>query len=156
MIHKHLSASLELHYGASVSHERTHVLLQLGNGMDQVRVRLTSDEVDELIADLERNKIRLCGLTLDELKLARDCTALLCKEFNCDLEVVSGKHNQLEYIEEVLGINDVRDKLVLTVTPPLQIDWLKLIVKQAEENKSILYTERSLSDRKSINERYGF
>lgn len=59
MIHKKLSAKHDTHFGTNVNCERTHVLLQLGDGMDQVRVRLTVKEVNQLIADLQKEVIRL-------------------------------------------------------------------------------------------------
>lgn len=55
MIHRRLS-NPEQHYGVNVNFDRTHVLLQLGDESDQVRVRLTPDEVDEIIAELQKKK----------------------------------------------------------------------------------------------------
>lgn len=54
MIHKKLSAKPDTHYGININVDRTHVLLQLGDEMDQVRIRLTYEEVDKLIKDLQR------------------------------------------------------------------------------------------------------
>lgn len=59
MIHKRLSAKPDTHYGTNVNHDRTHVLLQLGDEMEQVRVRLTPEEVDQVIADLQKRKEEL-------------------------------------------------------------------------------------------------
>lgn len=54
MIHKKLSAKPDTYYGTSINTNKTHVLLQLGDEMDQVRTRLTYEEVDQLIKDLQR------------------------------------------------------------------------------------------------------
>ena len=59
MIHIRLSAKPDTHYGTNTNCDKTHVLLQLGDEMDQVRVRLTVEEVDRLIADLQKRKEEL-------------------------------------------------------------------------------------------------
>ena len=59
MIHKKLSVNPEHHYGTNTNFEKTHVLLQLGDDREQVRVRLTPEEVDQVIADLKKRKEEL-------------------------------------------------------------------------------------------------
>jgi hypothetical protein len=59
MIHKNLSAKPDTHYGTNINHDKTCVLLQLGDGMEQVRVRLTAEEVDRIITDLQNRKEEL-------------------------------------------------------------------------------------------------
>jgi hypothetical protein len=62
MVHKQLSAKPDTHYGTSINYDKTHVLLQLGDEIDQVRVRLTASEVDQLITDLNfvKSKVFHC------------------------------------------------------------------------------------------------
>lgn len=52
--------SREQHYGVNSNCDKNRVLLQLGDGMEQVRVQLTADEVDQLITHLQhrRDEIR--------------------------------------------------------------------------------------------------
>jgi len=59
MKHTTLSADSDTHYGVGWNSDKTHVLLQLGEGFDQVRVRLTTEEVDRLINGLQRCKNKL-------------------------------------------------------------------------------------------------
>lgn len=59
MIHRRLSGHPEQHYGVNTNFDKTHVLLQLGDDSGQVRVRLTADEVDEVIAELQKRKQEL-------------------------------------------------------------------------------------------------
>ncbi len=63
MIHHTLSTNSDQHYGVNVNCEKTHVLLQLGDELEQVRVQLTADEVDQIIIHLQirRDEIRLNG-----------------------------------------------------------------------------------------------
>lgn len=59
MIHRNLSTKKEQHFATNINSVKTRVLLQLGDGMEQVRVQLTVREVDELIADLQQRKADL-------------------------------------------------------------------------------------------------
>jgi len=56
MIHHRLATNNEQHFGVNVNHEKTRVLLQLGDGMEQVRVQLTADEVDQVITHLQQRR----------------------------------------------------------------------------------------------------
>lgn len=60
MIHHTLTTNREQHYGVNSNCDKNRVLLQLGDGMEQVRVQLTADEVDQLITHLQhrRDEIR--------------------------------------------------------------------------------------------------
>ena len=44
------------HYGVGTNFGRNIVLLQIGLGMEQLRVALTSNEVDKLINDLRKSQ----------------------------------------------------------------------------------------------------
>ena len=56
MIHHILKGDKQQHYGINVNADKTHVLLQLGDKMDQIRVKLTPEEVDQIIANLKIRK----------------------------------------------------------------------------------------------------
>ena len=58
MIHKSLKAGTQ-YYGVNTNHDKTHVLLVTGSRMDQVRVMLTPDEVDQIIEDLQGCKEKI-------------------------------------------------------------------------------------------------
>ena len=49
MIHHTLKTNSEQHYGINVNYDKTCVLLQLGDGLEQVRVQLTEGEVDKVV-----------------------------------------------------------------------------------------------------------
>jgi hypothetical protein len=53
MIHKKLSSKPDTHYGTNINADKSHILLQLGDGLDQVRVKLTEKEVNQIIHNLE-------------------------------------------------------------------------------------------------------
>jgi hypothetical protein len=59
MIHFQLSANPDTHYGTGINSSSNYILLQLGEKMDQIRVRLTIEEVDRLISHLEKRKEEL-------------------------------------------------------------------------------------------------
>jgi hypothetical protein len=61
MKHINLSLKLDTHFGTGVNSDLGCVLLQLGDGLDQVRVRLTPQEVDRLVGDLLGRKLEICG-----------------------------------------------------------------------------------------------
>jgi len=56
MIHTQLSTMNNSHYGVGTNFGRSIVLLQIGLGMEQLRVGLTSNEVDKLINDLRKSQ----------------------------------------------------------------------------------------------------
>jgi hypothetical protein len=56
MIHHTLTTNSEQHYGVNVNHDKSRVLLQLGDGMEQVRVQLTANEVDQIISHLQQRR----------------------------------------------------------------------------------------------------
>lgn len=59
MIHHTLKANNNQHYGINVNYDKTCVLLQLGDGFDQIRVQLTANEVDKIISHLQQKKEEL-------------------------------------------------------------------------------------------------
>lgn len=56
MLHNKLSTKPSQYFGVNINFDRTHVLLQLGDEGEQVRVMLTSEEVDRIIEDLKKRK----------------------------------------------------------------------------------------------------
>lgn len=59
MIHHTLKTNSDQHYGVNVNHDKSCVLLQLGEGFEQVRVQLTANEVDKIISNLQQKKEEL-------------------------------------------------------------------------------------------------
>ena len=49
MLKREIPNEDEAHYGVSITVDKKYVLLQLGKGMDQVRVRLDAYDVEDLI-----------------------------------------------------------------------------------------------------------
>lgn len=85
MIHRSLSSKDS--YGVKINADRTHVLLQLNNSEngDQVRVGLTSYEVDDIVSLLleEREEIK-CSVEGCDCKNAAD---ELCVEHFVELKL---------------------------------------------------------------------
>jgi hypothetical protein len=59
MIHHPLTTNKDQHYGVNINHDKTRVLLQLGDAIEQVRVQLTPEEVDCIIANLQLRKAEI-------------------------------------------------------------------------------------------------
>lgn len=57
MIHCKLQYDKNAHYGVAINSEKTHLLLQVGNDIDQIRVLLNLREVESLISKLEFFKL---------------------------------------------------------------------------------------------------
>jgi hypothetical protein len=59
MIHTQLRKDVNSYYGVGVNYDRDRVLLQLGCGMEQLRVGFTYEQIDKLIDDLRAQQKRL-------------------------------------------------------------------------------------------------
>ena len=57
MIHHTLKTNSDQHYGVNVNHDKSCVLLQLGEGFEQVRVQLTANEVDKIILIIQKAEL---------------------------------------------------------------------------------------------------
>lgn len=69
MIHHTLLINDEQHYGVNVNHDKSCVLLQLGDGLEQVRVQLTGSEVDKIVFLLLQKKKEITKEKMDDQKI---------------------------------------------------------------------------------------
>lgn len=59
MLHRQIRSNPNAHYAVSINSEYTAILLQLGDDGDQVRLALTFEEADDIIAYLNLAKASL-------------------------------------------------------------------------------------------------
>jgi hypothetical protein len=59
MIHTQLSEDVNSYYGVGVNWDKDKVLLQLGCGIQQLRLGFTNKQIDKLIDDLRKAQKRL-------------------------------------------------------------------------------------------------